>query len=754
VPNGPNTNSEVYVHELVTEHTLVSRSTEFESVIKNGEKASLRALCEKKFDESKSEEEKETWSFLKVMFDEEGAARTKLLDHLGFSVPESQTVDSTNDLVKSLEDSLSFDNNSSPFPEARDSKFLVDNGEDFFNNPQPTSEDALVSGESGSSNETEQLKKDEEQKIPEVPSDPSVDESIQRALVVGDYKAAVAQCVAANRMADALVIANVGGPSLWESTRNLYLKNSVSSYLKIVSAMAGNDLMSFVNTWPLNSWRETLALLCTFANKDEWAVLCDTLASRLLAAGNTLAATLCYIVAGNIDKTVEIWSLNLKSEDESKTYVDLLQDLMEKTITLALATGQKRFSASLSKLVENYAELLASQGLLSTAMEYLKLLGSDGSSPELTILRDRISFSAESAAADGLPSEQHTASYYVADQSSQRSIDYQTQQPRSISDQFGEGYQQQPFNPTYSSYSQVQQKPVQFQDYAPSSSVPSFQSNSVPSFQPAPPTQMFVPSQAQHAPPPQQGFVPQPASQPTAISFVPSNKPVLKNAEQYQQPTTLGSQLYPGLANPTFQAPVPPAAAPRSSAPPMTGAIPSHKFPQAATTNPSSGFVPMANQGFVPRPGMGPMSTTQPSSPTQAPAQQMPVAAPAAPPPTVQTADTSKVSAELRPVILTLTRLFDETSRAVGGPQANPSKKREIDDNSKKIGALFLKLNGGDISPSVASKLVQLCLALDNGDFASALQLQVSLTTSDWDECNFWLVALKRMIKARSSLRL
>jgi protein transport protein SEC31 len=74
---------------------------------------------------------------------------------------------------------------------------------------------------------------------------------------------------------------------------------------------------------------------------------------------------------------------------------------------------------------------------------------------------------------------------------------------------------------------------------------------------------------------------------------------------------------------------------------------------------------------------------------------------------------------------LTLTRLFDETSRALGGPQANPAKKREIEDNSKKIGALFLKLNCGDISPSVTSKLAQLCLALDNGDFASALQLQV-----------------------------
>jgi hypothetical protein len=62
-----------------------------------------------------------------------------------------------------------------------------------------------------------------------------------------------------------------------------------------------------------------------FARKEEWNVLCDTLASRLLSVGNTLAATLCYICAGNIDKAVEIWSRNLKSEDGGKTYVDLLQ---------------------------------------------------------------------------------------------------------------------------------------------------------------------------------------------------------------------------------------------------------------------------------------------------------------------------------------------------------------------------------------------------------------------------------------------
>jgi hypothetical protein len=62
-----------------------------------------------------------------------------------------------------------------------------------------------------------------------------------------------------------------------------------------------------------------------FAQKEEWHILCDTLASRLLNVGDTLAATLCYICAGNIDKAVEIWSRTLKSEDGGKTYVDLLQ---------------------------------------------------------------------------------------------------------------------------------------------------------------------------------------------------------------------------------------------------------------------------------------------------------------------------------------------------------------------------------------------------------------------------------------------
>jgi len=73
----------------------------------------------------------------------------------------------------------------------------------------------------------------------------------------------------------------------------------------------------------------------------------------------------------------------------------LLQDIMEKSVVLGLASGTKQVSASLERLVCYYAELLASQGLLDTALEYLNLSPADNSSQEMQILRDRISQSSQ-----------------------------------------------------------------------------------------------------------------------------------------------------------------------------------------------------------------------------------------------------------------------------------------------------------------------------------------------------------------------
>lgn len=62
-----------------------------------------------------------------------------------------------------------------------------------------------------------------------------------------------------------------------------------------------------------------------FSSVEAWEDLCNALAAKLIAAGNTLAATICYICAGNIDKTVDIWSRNLTTDHEGRSYVDHLQ---------------------------------------------------------------------------------------------------------------------------------------------------------------------------------------------------------------------------------------------------------------------------------------------------------------------------------------------------------------------------------------------------------------------------------------------
>ncbi|KAF5738393.1 Transducin family protein / WD-40 repeat family protein isoform 1 [Tripterygium wilfordii] len=729
--------SDVFVHNMVVEDSWVSRSSELEAAMQNGERSSLRVLCDKKSQESESAEDRETWSFLKVMFEEDGTSRTKLLNHLGFSIPTEEKGTLQDNLSQEvnaiqLEDSVE----EKPGQESnKEATIFSDNGEDFFNNlPSPKAETPLSTSENNfvvSSVSTAEETPPEPDGLEES-TDPAFDDVVERALVVGDYKGAVAQCIAANKMADALVIAHIGGASLWETTRDEYLKMCHSPYLKVVAAIKNNDLMSLVKTRPLKFWKETLALLCSFAQGEEWTVLCDTLASKLMGVGNTLAATLCYICAGNIDKTVEIWSRSLTTEQEGKSYLDLLQDLMEKTVVLALASGQKRFSASLCKLVEKYAEILASQGLLTTAMEYLKLLGSDELSPELVILRDRIALSAEpqeEAKATVFENSQlQTGSLYSTDQSNLGSIDatqhyYQETVPSQLQQTIPGSPYTENYQPTYgSSYGRAY--------------------GTAPPYQPAPQPKIFRPTQAPQTS--QANFAPPPVtSQPPVRTFVPSTPQMLRNAEQYQQPT-LGSQLYPGTVNPAY--PVQPG--PGSHGPVTSqGQVPVNQMPPVASAPRPLGFMPVTNAGVGRGPGL-----IQPPSPTQT-ASVQPAVTPAAPPPTVQTVDTSKVPAHQKPVISTLTRLFNETSEALGGSRANPAKKREIEDNSRKIGALFAKLNSGDISTNAADKLVQLCKALDNNDFGGALQIQVLLTTSEWDECNFWLATLKRMIKTRQNVR-
>uniref|UniRef100_A0A6N2KMH3 Uncharacterized protein n=1 Tax=Salix viminalis TaxID=40686 RepID=A0A6N2KMH3_SALVM len=97
----------------------------------------------------RSQDDRETWGFLKVMFEEDGTARTRMLAHLGFSIPveEKDAVpeDNLTQEINSIRlndtpaDEMGYENNQEA------TIFSADDGEDFFNNlPSPKADTSLV----------------------------------------------------------------------------------------------------------------------------------------------------------------------------------------------------------------------------------------------------------------------------------------------------------------------------------------------------------------------------------------------------------------------------------------------------------------------------------------------------------------------------------------------------------------------------------------------------------------------------------
>ena len=84
------------------------------------------------------------------------------------------------------------------------------------------------------------------------------------------------------------------------------------------------------------AWRETLAMLSTYAPAQEWGALAGVLAARLSAAGDSAAATLCHVCAGDVDAAVGHWLAALPA---GKVAPAALHAVIEKAIILTHATG-------------------------------------------------------------------------------------------------------------------------------------------------------------------------------------------------------------------------------------------------------------------------------------------------------------------------------------------------------------------------------------------------------------------------------
>ncbi|KAG0147287.1 hypothetical protein CROQUDRAFT_91729 [Cronartium quercuum f. sp. fusiforme G11] len=248
---------------------------------------------------------------------------------------------------------------------------------------------------------------------------------ITRALVVGDFESAVSLCLSTERYADAILLAVRGGPELLQKAQKAYFEKHTTNlpYLRLYQSIVQDDLVDVVQNADLAEWQEIFVVLCTFAKKDEFSSLVEQLGQRLeyqfassssdSSSGSAVGmmeeyrknAILCYLAAGKLEKVVGVWIDQMKEEEEnlvknlnisdqksrSSIHVEVLQTFIEKVtvfqsainyidIDLAQPTESPEIAISgartykLAALYDRYceyAELLASQGLVNTALRFI-----------------------------------------------------------------------------------------------------------------------------------------------------------------------------------------------------------------------------------------------------------------------------------------------------------------------------------------------------------------------------------------------
>jgi protein transport protein SEC31 len=381
--------SKVQITQFVPDSGIGAEAEAFEESLKEGNVANI---CQSRIASATSDEEIAEWKVLKSLLADN--VRKSVTEYLGFSelgetpgvagdevsseAPEGQEV-STDDAA------------AVQTKQSRLSTFFGDitEGDDFLAGITPT--------KAAKTNDPFHLLAETES---------TVDRDVTKALMLGQFETAMNICLKEDRVADAFVIANCGGNELLNKAQKEYLARASRrpNYLRLLAAVIGKNLWDVVYNADLADWKETMATLCTYADPKEFPDLCEALGDRMQESGSRKDASFCYIVGSKLEKVVNIWIAELEEQEQAglKTssndssfslHSRSLQNFIEKvTVFRNVAkfqdSGEQSSSGwKLSSLYEKYveyAEILASHGLMNSAEKYLELLPAKYSEADLT----------------------------------------------------------------------------------------------------------------------------------------------------------------------------------------------------------------------------------------------------------------------------------------------------------------------------------------------------------------------------------
>ncbi|XP_019669270.3 protein transport protein Sec31B isoform X9 [Felis catus] len=718
----------VFVSQVTTESEFLRRSAELQESLGSG---NLLNYCQNKIELTSLQSEKMLWQFLKVTLEQD--SRVKFLKLLGYSKDELQKKASKHITEEASASST------------------------FFDELVPQSMTPW-----------------------EIPITEDTDGLLSQALLLGELGPAVELCLKEERFADAIILAQAGGADLLKQTQECYWAKKKSRISSLLACVVRKNWKDMVCTCSLQNWREALALLLTYSGPEKFPELCDMLGMRMEQEGGralTSEARLCYVCSGNVEQLVECWA---KCHQASSPLA--LQDLMEKVMvlnrSLELLRGPDGVSSgpATTYRVTQYANLLAAQGSLATAMSYLPR---DCTQPPIQQLRDRL-FHAQGSGVMGqqcppfpfprvvvgaTPHSKETSSYRLGFQFSHQ-VPTPSLRPRIFTPLVT------PLTPSHSSPYQSSRM-HNISDYGSPGPQAAQPLPLGPGVRPA----LFEPpllrEQKAQVPNPTgfPGTWPPPGPPPPMAPPDTIQPGSASLAETAQQLPLLPVRL-PGLSPMSFQSPAPPVSFPVTHPPGGPGAPCSNALPTTGLSTVPPGPQDSLKNAPVPRTNlqrkklpetfMPPAPITTPvmsltSEPRGVLSSQPSVPGVGHAPPgapgelslqRLQQRPPEKVERkELPPEHRSLKISFDKLLRRCSLSATDLKTKRKLDEAAQRLECLYEKLCQGTLSPHVLAGLHEVARCVDAGSFEQGLAVHAQVVgCSSFSEVSSFMPVLKAVL--------
>nr|XP_033322132.1 protein transport protein Sec31A [Megalopta genalis]XP_033322133.1 protein transport protein Sec31A [Megalopta genalis]XP_033322134.1 protein transport protein Sec31A [Megalopta genalis] len=358
-PNMPASASRtVILSQVITQPELIQRSNELEEVLKTEQ---YNEYCKGKAEKMTDVHRKKIWNCVGAYFGEN--VTKEILELLGYN-------------VEAMNNKL---NQFIPQEDVNSITEGVDNLNNVLNGnimDGSAAFDAIAQEQSKKPSIISPINNDMKLNVSD-----DEDGLITQAILLGNIEAAVSLCFANKRYADAVILSMAAGPELLARTQYRYFSEHTGALNSLISSLVSENWADIVKGSDINCWREVLIGIFTHSNPQERSTLCDMLGDRLALSDNpTLKdeAQICYICSGNLNKMVE--SLNVDIQE----VVELVM-IMQKALELQ-GTRDTRIEGQIASVLSQYAQMLAAEGDLEAALNYL----GNSQDEKIVMLKDRL----------------------------------------------------------------------------------------------------------------------------------------------------------------------------------------------------------------------------------------------------------------------------------------------------------------------------------------------------------------------------